>query len=1800
MADSKDLQTQLELQAAINDAIKKRNGLLKQQGSILSNQLKMSMEMCDAMGCKNLDGMADRLNEISDALSGASDAAEEMSDSIEDAATNAAQGSDSASGGFKKVTSNIGATHGAAIGMFKGLAKGFAGGLMDLKSVASAFFSVTKAVFSIGKAIFAIPFGIISSLVDMTNEYANGTQALREAYEELRGTLGDMAYGEGAAAVDMFKGFQEQGSNLAGTGLSLRQIFGTGTDGLAAALGEATKTLAEMGSAGQEAFKTLDRGAKVQVAMITKALDISSESMNDFALNARAAGMTLDKYLVNMSKNTLRAAKQFGISAKFLTKDLAEMSKSFVEFGSMSQEEMLQTAVYARKLGTDINGLKGIMDKFSDFESTQSAVSELNQTLGIQLDTMKMLKAENPADMIDQMRESFFSAGKSIEDMNRHQKAALKDLYGMDDAMMKAAFSAENAGMSMEDIRAASEGNQDAQMSEKEVMLELAKAIKKMTEGGDGMKSFFDAFAKGFRKGAIEGSKFREVFANIRKSLRVFHQFGKQVGKIMGKLIKDMGLTSSLKKLFDPKGFRDLFGLPSGNSGLLGVFKKFKDSITGKGDYSPAQMWEDMKTEFGKFFTGKGEALKILQGFVESLIRGIGKTVAFMMKFLANGLKDGLLYLVGVMRGEKQIISDGLSEGIGGAFKDAFRSLFAGIVESWKIVKPALLEFLNVLWAKVKPPMMKILETAFKYLIMKAIVVGIAQAGAGAAVVGAFKMLAVKLGMMTAAAGGTAVIGNLGMAGAIGSLWTVVVAASAGGATMIAVAIGNALLFGTLIAVALIPLALLFMGMVKALSGADSGAVLMAIGAMTVMVFSLKTLAAVMTGMSDISAQLPAVMSVAWAMAKIMGGLGLMTLAFAYLITQTPDEAIAKAPAFFITMGIMMIAAAGAAKIALVLQPLAAMIGQISLGLIAIGIFAGAMGLMGVGLVKMLNGAGTPEQLSAAAKFFAGFGLFMGVMGVMVPVAATVGALVIASWGIGAVVMLAGLAAIVAFGSFVIDQIIPVIEKLNSIKIANPANFKMKMEGLMSVLGGIGSMVDSVARLMSAAAGNMFQHIGQSSMAENIRAMQDLMDKLINENIGGLITKMEKFAQDAQGLDKQSIAAISAMGALLKAVGSIVGAMAPSDAAVQAAAKVEEEAWVAGAGDVLTAAADFANKMLPIMEAAFKHMKDLITFLSTHLKGMDFSKVGPLVQAIPGMLSGAGSMMKAMQPDGKAWEAVKEAADTYGEDSVKTVNAISRMSRNIARQMGPVLRSVGGMMKSVIGALIPLVRIVASSKVDPKVMKGLSSIIGRVLTSTSELMGSLHPILKTMADTPGSWASLQKQFKKITETLVATFKAVVPLVGNLIKQVTKAINRISVTDPKAFSSKLKVIRGAFDILKMITSMFAGTKGVFSDFVGGKKERVVNLKGEDMSNLQVVVLNIERVMFRLFKSGLMKRLLESIGGVDIPKGLRGRLRVVGSAFKEALTTLGFLKELGNMFGKSDPKSAFSTFINAGKKLPRSRDGRQMSGMQVMAANIKAMIRVLFGGGSGESVMGKLLLAMAGVTVNYKDAMKLTRVGKMMKSASEVLSTIGEVGKLTGSGSIFDSTPGSAKPWHASSLDQTYDSIANLIASFFGVSVPLTSGEWSKITVKGGIMNALMIGMKGVGANYKDAGKLKVLGSTMKQAGIVIREMAGVTNMLNDVSKIKMAENAGTAIVSIVDNINETNTALSKLNAVNMNTVIGKFAKVLGVTTDKVTVKRGEVNVTVNLQVHMSAEKLSKALITETVVGKGNALQPAASP
>ena len=75
MADSKELQTQLQINQQINKVLADRSKQLSQLSAQITTQAQLQKELCKAMECRDLDGLEDRMGGISASLSNAADEA---------------------------------------------------------------------------------------------------------------------------------------------------------------------------------------------------------------------------------------------------------------------------------------------------------------------------------------------------------------------------------------------------------------------------------------------------------------------------------------------------------------------------------------------------------------------------------------------------------------------------------------------------------------------------------------------------------------------------------------------------------------------------------------------------------------------------------------------------------------------------------------------------------------------------------------------------------------------------------------------------------------------------------------------------------------------------------------------------------------------------------------------------------------------------------------------------------------------------------------------------------------------------------------------------------------------------------------------------------------------------------------------------------------------------------------------------------------------------------------------------------------------------------------------------------------------------------------------------------------------------------------------------------------------------------------------------------------------------------------------------------------------------------------------
>ncbi len=136
MADSKELASQLKIQQDINKVLQARQATLNANQKNLSAQAQIAKELCDALACKNLEGMSDRLQEIQDGLSESAVKAQEMNDAtgdLDEGFKKSGQSAKSLSQTIDEIVEGLGAGGAAMAGFASGAAKGFKGAISDIQ-----------------------------------------------------------------------------------------------------------------------------------------------------------------------------------------------------------------------------------------------------------------------------------------------------------------------------------------------------------------------------------------------------------------------------------------------------------------------------------------------------------------------------------------------------------------------------------------------------------------------------------------------------------------------------------------------------------------------------------------------------------------------------------------------------------------------------------------------------------------------------------------------------------------------------------------------------------------------------------------------------------------------------------------------------------------------------------------------------------------------------------------------------------------------------------------------------------------------------------------------------------------------------------------------------------------------------------------------------------------------------------------------------------------------------------------------------------------------------------------------------------------------------------------------------------------------------------------------------------------------------------------------------------------------------------------------------------------------------------
>ena len=638
-------------------------------------------------------------------------------------------------------------------------------------------------LFSIFQGGMSVVQGFFGSLFSAAAQYYNKSSGeFFQANQAIVESFGDLRSNEGAFVKGMASDLRSAQNDLAAGGKSLYSTIGNG----AAIIKEATALAQGFGNS-LTSLKDQIKGAADEMFLMSKGMNMSADALKQIAKNAKMTGGSFEGSMQTMMVATAHLSKKFGVSVKIIGKNLNELTKDFETFGHLSETELAATSLYAAKLGVEISALKGVMDKFDSFEGAAQAAGKLNEAFGMNIDTMRMMNAENPAERMDMLRQSLAETGKSFEDLSRHEKKLMAQTTGMDMGSLQAAMSIDPDEMGFEDAMDAAEEAAE-KMSPEDAMMEVAKSIKEMNRTMTTLaEGPLQAFMQGFTKAIELSPQFKELINITKNFLLVFRTMGFEVGKLfLEKFEKPLEkILEYFRALFDTKRIKQFSEEIKNALGTFFDALQNPDADMAEVGYNLMQnLWESIEKWLlgGPNAAGLGDALK---EWIEKGIRALGGSIKFIIEKAAEYITELTVKIKEWMAkapGPKMALRDG----IGGALIDSIEMIYDTFkAQLW----PALKELFWTLFDEYKWDLAKVLGVVIGFVIVKAVLAAMITAAASSLIAGGIsgfgdsikKMISgLGFGMVTGSAEEQATQGLEESGGIVGSMTSKIAEMSAG------------------------------------------------------------------------------------------------------------------------------------------------------------------------------------------------------------------------------------------------------------------------------------------------------------------------------------------------------------------------------------------------------------------------------------------------------------------------------------------------------------------------------------------------------------------------------------------------------------------------------------------------------------------------------------------------------------------------------------------------------------------------------------------------------------------------------------------------------------------------------------------------------------------------------------------------------------------------------------------------------------------------------------------------------------
>lgn len=432
--------------------------------------------------------------------------------------------------------------------------------------------------------------------------------------------------------------------------------FGVSAENAAAAIGDLYTEFSQFSSLNKETQQELT----VFTAKMEKA-GISSQATAKF-LNVASKSMGMGaKEAVKYQKELFAFAKANNISTKAINDGLASVMPRLAAFGKEGPRIFKELSFQAKQMGTEMDKLLGVTEKFTTFEGAAEAAGELNSVLGGNyIDSLELLRAasDDPVKATNMLKNALQATGKSFDQLSGQQRRLFADILGTD---------LETTAGYFNEIGSQAKEAADAEKT-------FNDTIAAFVPIGDKLKNLFNAIspavmvlAEGF--GIVVDILASIVqFAPVRYLLMIAAGFAVLAGGIsilfgfLGSLVGSLGMLWKLLK-----------SAPS-------LFGSAKDAVGNMGDTVSNLVEKTTKT------------LKNASSSIGGFVKNIAKSIGSGIKSLFTAIGAGFNALGNAIKGlaNPQVLAGVLVAGL-------ITLIILGLAYAFKLVLEALTPFVKII-----------------------------------------------------------------------------------------------------------------------------------------------------------------------------------------------------------------------------------------------------------------------------------------------------------------------------------------------------------------------------------------------------------------------------------------------------------------------------------------------------------------------------------------------------------------------------------------------------------------------------------------------------------------------------------------------------------------------------------------------------------------------------------------------------------------------------------------------------------------------------------------------------------------------------------------------------------------------------------------------------------------------------------------------------------------------------------------------------------------------------------------------